>query len=143
MVSAGAGNWETVMRIWRFVHRIAYRIWLALLAARVAVVVAALAILTLDAVISRAHAQTAQPDYAQAYAMAMRCMVFNTYYKDDPHARLAFDAAVRLGHLQGFTNTRLNDDIDAAIARESVQFHQHADYRQQTQVNCRALGWAQ
>jgi hypothetical protein len=83
-----------------------------------------------------------KPDYAKAYAMAARCMVFNTYVSDKAAARVAFDAWKRLGELQGLTNRKMNDDMTRSAAYENVQLHQHADYRQQTQVDCRALGWA-
>ena len=88
-------------------------------------------------------AQTAAaPDYASAYRMAARCMVFNGYINDQATARVAFDAWKRLGQLQGLSDARMSDDMTWAVANETVQFHQHADYRQQTQVDCRALGWA-
>jgi len=48
-----------VRTAWLHIHAIAYRIWLVLLAARLAVVVAALCLLLADAVISRAHAAEA------------------------------------------------------------------------------------
>lgn len=82
-----------------------------------------------------------KPDYAKAYAMAARCMVFNTYVSDKATARVAFDAWKRLGELQGLTNRKMNDDMIRAVSHETVQFHQHADYREQTRVDCRALGW--
>ena len=83
-----------------------------------------------------------KPDYAKAYAMAARCMVFNTYVSDKATARVAFDAWKRLGELQGLTNRKMNDDMTRSAAYENVQLHQYADYRQQTQLDCRALGWA-
>lgn len=52
------------------------------------------------------------PDYARAYAMAARCMVFNTYVKDTETARVAFDAWKRLGQLQGLTDDKMSDDMD-------------------------------
>lgn len=82
------------------------------------------------------------PDYARAHAMAARCMVFNTYINDRETARVAFDAWKRLGELQGLTNRKMNDDMTWAVANENVQLHQSADYREQTRVDCRALGWA-
>jgi hypothetical protein len=89
-----------------------------------------------------AMAMQPAPDYARAYAMAARCMVFNGYINDNAYSRVAFDAWKRLGQLQGLSDARMTDDMQRAIAHETVQFHQHADYRQQTQVDCRALGWA-
>lgn len=91
---------------------------------------------------SSAMATPPAPDYARAYAMAARCMVFNTYVHDEAMARVAFDAWKRLGELQGLTNRKMNDDMTWAVANENVQLHQHADYRAQMQVDCRALGWA-
>lgn len=91
---------------------------------------------------SSAMATQPAPDYARAYAMAARCMVFNGYINDRDYSRIAFDAWKRLGQLQGFSDARMNDDMQRAIAHENVQLHQHTDYRAQTQVDCRALGWA-
>jgi hypothetical protein len=91
---------------------------------------------------SSAMATPPAPDYARAYAMAARCMVFNGYNNDTEMARVAFDAWKRLGELQGLNDTRMSDDMTRAVANETVQFHQHADYREQTRVDCRALGWA-
>jgi hypothetical protein len=95
------------------------------------------------AISSAANAQPApNPDYARAYAMAARCMVFNGYINDSTYSRIAFDAWKRLGQMQGLSDARMTDDMQRAIAHENVQLHQHADYRAQTQVDCRALGWA-
>lgn len=82
-------------------------------------------------------------DYAKAYAMAARCMVFNTYVSDKATARVAFDAWKRLGELQGLTNRKMNGDMDQAVAYETVQLRQYPNYRAQTKVDCHALGWAQ
>jgi hypothetical protein len=85
---------------------------------------------------------TSKPDYAKAYAMAARCMVFNTYVSDKTTARVAFDAWKRLGELRRLTNAEMSDDMDWAVSNETVQLSQNPDYRAQTRVNCRALGWA-
>lgn len=82
------------------------------------------------------------PDYAKAYAMAARCMVFNTYVNDTDTARVAFDAWKRLGQLQRLTDARMSEDMDWAVSNETVQFSQRPDYRAQTRVDCHALGWA-
>jgi len=58
MISVPAKQWAAMVRAFRIVHKIAYGIWIGLLAARVAVVIAALALLVVDMAISRAHAQT-------------------------------------------------------------------------------------
>jgi hypothetical protein len=91
---------------------------------------------------SAAMATPQTPDYSRAYAMAARCMVFNTYVHDTETARVAFDAWKRLGQLQGLTDARMSDDMDWAVSNETVQLSQRPDYRAQTLVDCRALGWA-
>jgi hypothetical protein len=83
-----------------------------------------------------------KPDYAKAYTMAARCMVFNTYVSDKTTARVAFDAWKRLGELRRLTNAKMSDDMDWAVSNETVQLSQNPDYRAQTRVDCRALGWA-
>lgn len=100
--------------------------------------------MVMAALVATAPAMATPPaaDYARAYTMAARCMVFNTYVNDTAMARIAFNAWKRLGELQGLTNRKMNDDMTWAVANENVQLHQHADYRAQTQVDCRALGWA-
>lgn len=105
-------------------------------------VTALIGLLIADAVIGRANAQSVRPDYGKAYTMALRCMVFSSYSKDEAHARTAFDAWKRLGQLQGLENARMNVDMDFAVSLETKKFHDDAAYRQQTQVDCRALGWA-
>lgn len=105
-------------------------------------VAALIGVLIADPVLSGAHAQSARPDYAKAYTMALRCMVFSSYSKDEAHARAAFDAWKRLGQLQGVENARMNVDMDFAVSHETKKFHDDAAYRQQTQVDCHALGWA-
>lgn len=97
------------------------------------------------ATMAAASSATASPsasDYAEAYAMAARCMVFNGYINDTEMAREAFDAWKRLGELQGLSDERMSDDMTWAVANETVQLSQPPDYRAQTQVDCRALGWA-
>lgn len=84
----------------------------------------------------------AKANYAKAYAMAARCMVFNTYVHDTETARIAFDAWKRLGQLQRLTDAKMSDDMDHAVAYETVQLRHSPDYRAQTLVDCRALGWA-
>lgn len=91
---------------------------------------------------SAAMANQPAPDYARAYTMAARCMVFNTYINDTATARIAFDAWKRLGQLQGLSDARMSNDMDWAVANETVQLSQRPDYRAQTRVDCRALGWA-
>jgi hypothetical protein len=100
--------------------------------------------MVMSALVATAPAMATPPaaDYARAYAMAARCMVFNGYIKDQATARVVFDAWKRLGELQGLKNAQMNADMERAIAHENVRLHQHADYRAQTQVDCRALGWA-
>ena len=106
-------------------------------------VLAVLMVAMASAVSAKAQQKAApKPDYAKAYAMASRCMVFNTYVKDTDTAHVAFDAWKRLGQLQGLTDAKLNDDMDRAVAYETVQLRQSPDYRGQTRVDCRALGWA-
>lgn len=105
---------------------------------------AALLVGALWCVVSGAgSSRAAPPDYTKAYAMAMRCMIFSSTYKDETHARVAFDAWKRLGELQGLENARMNVDMDWAVSRETRKFHNDPRYRSQTQADCRALGWAQ
>lgn len=58
MIHVSAKRRAARARFARVAHMIAYLMWVALLAARVALLVAALGLLTFDMVITRAHAQT-------------------------------------------------------------------------------------
>lgn len=93
-----------------------------------------------------AYAANAKPpsmtDYAKAYAMALRCTVYSITYKDEASAKRAFDAAIGLGKLQGFSDAKVNDDFNAAIARETVRLRQEAGYPTKTRADCKALSWA-
>lgn len=87
-------------------------------------------------------AEPAKPDYAKAYALAMRCFVASGGKQDQAHARPAFDAAVKLGQAMGFENARINVDFDWAISRESAKLAKDSTYREATLATCRKFGWA-
>jgi hypothetical protein len=82
------------------------------------------------------------PDYASAYNYALRCYVVILSNGDRAKARPAFDAALRLGQLQGFTNARINVDLDWAISREAQNMRSDSAYKARTLATCRQLGWA-
>ena len=84
-----------------------------------------------------------KPDYAKAHGMAARCMIYSSIYRDEPRARSAFDAWKRLGELQGLSNRELNGELDVLTKWETQRLRDDPVYRSQTQVDCRALGWAQ
>lgn len=126
------------------VYRAAYYVHRAVLTAKVVLVIAMLAcIVFVKLIVDTAHAAPPKPDYAKAYAMAARCMVYNSFYKDKPHALVAFDAWKKLGQLQGLENAKMNVDMDFAVLSETKKLNKDAAYRRQTQVDCRALGWAE
>ena len=129
----------------RVTHRWAYRLWIGILATKAALLVALLCLIGLNAAVQRAHAAEptpVAPDYAKAYALAMRCFVASG--ADDPQARsrAAFDAAVKLGRAQGFENARINVDFDWAISRETQKLSRDTAYKTATLATCRKFGWA-
>lgn len=87
---------------------------------------------------------TAQTDYGPAYRLALRCFVAASGEHDRVWGRRAFDAAMRLGQLQGFDNPRLNADFDAALADETPRVARSlgSDHRyyDQLKADCRAVG---
>lgn len=89
-----------------------------------------------------ASAESAKPDYAKAYALALRCFVVSGWQDPGQRSKAAFDAGVKLGKLQGFGNARINADFEQAIAEEGVKLVQHADYRDGMLAACTKLGWA-
>lgn len=89
-----------------------------------------------------ALAQPAEPDYAKAYALAMRCFVASGGRHDETHARPAFDAAMKLGRALGLENARINVDFDWAISRETEKLSRDPDYKEATLMICRKFGWA-
>lgn len=120
-------------------YRVIYRIWSALLLARVIIIAAALGVILLNVAI--AHAQAAKPDYAGAYAYALKCFVASRDNGDaDAATRTAYDAVLKLGHAQGLTDSRINADFTRAIASEMIKFRRDESYRQSTLQTCQRLG---
>lgn len=127
------------------VYRAAYYVHRAVLTAKVALVIAMLAcILFVKLVVDNADASPPKPDYAKAYDLAMRCFV--VIRADAPQAeqqaKPAFEAAVKLGKLRGFSNARIDDDFRWAISRENVKIVQNESYVTDTMATCRKLGFA-
>jgi hypothetical protein len=85
---------------------------------------------------------TTTPDYHQAYVYALKCTVVANSAKDEDGAHRAFDAAMRLGHLQNLSNRQLNEDLDQWGASELVQMRVNPDYKAQMLAVCRKLGFA-
>jgi hypothetical protein len=159
MASSSATAPSRLVRVWRRVHRVAYAIWLVLLVARVAIALAAIGLLILDAVITHAHAQAnvlarPMPDYGKAYAYSLRCFVASGVampdVADDPdgtqseamraHARKAFDASYVMGRKLGYSDARISADLDRAQAVEARLLLQSADYMSRTKADCATLG---
>lgn len=88
-----------------------------------------------------ASAQSA-PDYATAYNHAVRCFAVSSINRDRAGARPAFDAAVRLGQLQGMTSAEVKVALDYGISREAENIRRDASYKGRTLAQCRKLGWA-
>lgn len=82
------------------------------------------------------------PDYRTAYEFAHRCFVVTSSYGDEAGARRAFDAVMRLGRLQNFSNRQLNADFDHFTAYESVRLARDPRYKAQLQGECRSIGLA-
>jgi hypothetical protein len=82
------------------------------------------------------------PDYRTAYEFAHRCFVVTSGYGDEAGARRAYDAAMRLGHLQNLSNQQLNADFNHFTAYESVRIARDARYKEQLRSECRTIGLA-
>jgi hypothetical protein len=140
-------------------YRVMRRIALTLLAVTVAVVIAVLAILTLDAVMSPAHAQTASrtaaapgPNYKAAYDEALMCWratgAARFTWPDkrawfEESSKVPFNATIKLGHLLGYNNARLNADLGVpAQTREELDMLQTAGLLAQKIDECQSLGLA-
>lgn len=140
--ASGAKRSATARAI-RMVHWLFYYIWLGLLAARVAIVVALLCLIAFNMIVVRAQAQAApaKPNYAKAYGYALRCFAVNG---DDSEsgARAAYDAGKKLGRLQWLSDQRITQDFKKAIAIENVKIAQDGGYRQSLLAQCRQLGLA-
>lgn len=89
-----------------------------------------------------AQNQPASQNYRVAYEFAHRCFVVTSSYHDDPGARRAYDAVMRLGQLQNLSNRQLNADFNHFTAYESVRLARDRRYKDQLVVECRALGLA-
>lgn len=82
------------------------------------------------------------PDYRAAYTYALRCFVVANSVDDKSGARRAFDAAMRLGHLQNLSNRQLNADLDHWGATELVKVVRDPAYKAQMMTACRKMGLA-
>ena len=76
-----------------------------------------------------------------AYRYALRCFVL-AGTADPRGAKAAYDAAIRLGGVQGLSNRQMNRDFADAIATENIRFLRDQPYRQRVQAECRQLGMA-
>lgn len=106
----------------------------------VAILVAA-AVAAMPVATSAAPAKAA-PDYAAAYDHAVRCFVVSGINKDRVGSRAAFDAALRLGQLQGLSNAEINVGLDWAIPRETENIRRDPTYKERILARCRQLGFA-
>ncbi len=102
-------------------------------------------------------AQAAPPDaqaYHKAYEYALRCFAANAAAINRPDltngrsaasldatGKLAFDAALKLGRLQGYDNARLNRDIDQYGHAEVAQMAKNDAYLRQALADCAKLGF--
>ena len=86
--------------------------------------------------------QPARPDYAKAYNYALRCFALTSAdaQASDATSKPAFDAATKLGTLQGFDNRRINADFSRTSAQEIIKLANSDSYRQQLLADCRRLG---
>lgn len=129
MTGARAGKWDGVARAGRTVIAVLRYIGMGGRAAKLALLIAALCLLVLDAIIARAHAQTsigaAQPDFSGAYSAALTCWRANIGARQEFPAqeskftqgsKLSFDAVVKLGRMLGYDNARLNADFGTPAA---------------------------
>jgi hypothetical protein len=102
-------------RALRFAHLCAYRIWIGLLAVKVAIVIALLGIIALDAVIQRAHAATvAKPPMApkeRAYTLTLMCIAVAANDRNEEDGIHAMDAARKMGRAMRYSEKRVSDDI--------------------------------
>ena len=89
-----------------------------------------------------------------AYQLAMKCYVAsgvargdnldagNTEYANifEADARKAFDLAVKLGNVLGYSGSRQNQDFGMAEAQELPRFVKDKAYLKQTLATCKAAG---
>lgn len=97
--------------------------------------------LSLLAFTGTAQAQSSGDGSAAAYRYALRCFVA-TGRQDEAGARVSYNAALRLGRAQGFTNARINADFADTMSTENLRIARSEAYRQQLLSECRRLGMA-
>jgi len=88
------------------------------------------------------QSQPSSQEYRAAYEFAHRCFVAASSYHDEPGARRAYDAVMRLGQLQSLSNRQLNADFNHFTAHESVRLVRDPRYKQQLVTECRTIGLA-
>lgn len=90
-----------------------------------------------------AKAEIAQTPTFKAYVEAQRCFFATSATGDTVSARISFDAAMKLGKMQGFTNRKLNQDFDKVREMEAKNVaREDSTYLAYMLRTCRALGLA-
>lgn len=89
-----------------------------------------------------AQGQASSPDYRTAYEFAHRCFVATSGFHDESGARRSYDAVMRLGRLQNFSNRQLNADFDRFTAAETGRLARDRAYRDRVLSECRTIGLA-
>lgn len=89
---------------------------------------------------NNSFAQAAQPDYGKAYHYALRCFVVTNLPNDPRSGRAAYDAAIKLAHLQDLSDEQIQRDFNHAIAVEAININRSSQYKQQLIEECKKLG---
>lgn len=128
--------------ILRHLHVAAYRIWLGLLVARVAIVVAALILLALDWAIQHAHAAPSQTMVAKdrAYTMTLICAVVASHDKIDADILRTMDAVRKMGKARGYGNTKVARDMIQAANVLGVEMRDDPGSMDRNRAICQKLG---
>jgi len=156
MVHARAEIRTSLTRFAGVVHRIAYRIWIVLLAARVAVLIVLAGILVLDMIIGHAHAQApANPETQKnLYMFGIKCYVANAASMTDQRynragensatframGKKSYDIIWQLGPQIGKSDDLINEDIDSYQKLLSETYLRDDAFFQRVRYECGRIG---
>ena len=133
-----------MLRAFRAVHRYAYQLWVAMLAVRVALLIALLGVIAFDAAIIRAQsASPAQPSMssnARAYDITLVCYVVALDGRvEADHAR-ALDGVRKMAKVLGYDDKRMSDDIFKMTTVLGARTRSDPTVISRNREGCRRLG---